>query len=464
MEKIKTWLKNNRKIIIIFLIAFIPRLIFMLASYFIQGDYSFREGQDGYLDAGLNLLLHGVFTGESNFPLTPHSFPAPGYPVLLAVSWLIIPKYVFVVFWQNIMFSIFIVYIYKFSRLFFNDFISFAAAIFTALEPFSILWPNVVMSETPFLLFFMLSLYFLALFWKEEKWKFIIYSAVLLGLAALIRPIVTYFYPVIFISSVIMSWPKITQPKLVKFLLVYLIVFLAVISSWSVRNKIQFNDYAISTLPNYLYFLTAARDFLILSQGMSEIEADNYLQNLAIEKAGVENFNQILMKDKYIPVLKEITQSLIKADLSGYFKWHLIKSIPVLTDSGWMEILVFWHIKADKAQKVNISNLIIQRDFSALASAMKDNRIFLIRIIGVGFWLFIDFIAFLGIIFMFLRKELLKISLVMLLIIGYFVFASSWAALARLRLPFQPFLFLFFFYGLYWLYNKYLIKEKQSIL
>src|SRR3989338_6532982 len=288
MEKIKTWLKNNRKIIIIFLIAFIPRLIFMLASYFIQGDYSFREGQDGYLDAGLNLLLHGVFTGESNFPLTPHSFPAPGYPVLLAVSWLIIPKYVFVVFWQNIMFSIFIVYIYKFSRLFFNDFISFAAAIFTALEPFSILWPNVVMSETPFLLFFMLSLYFLALFWKEEKWKFIIYSAVLLGLAALIRPIVTYFYPVIFISSVIMSWPKITQPKLVKFLLVYLIVFLAVISSWSVRNKIQFNDYAISTLPNYLYFLTAARGFLFFSQGKSEKEADNNFY--VFKKGAFKNF------------------------------------------------------------------------------------------------------------------------------------------------------------------------------
>ena len=160
----ENWFRQNKTIVILFFLALIPRLIFMLVAFFILGDHRFVEGQDGYLDAGLNLLLHGVFTADHTIPLQPNSFPAPGYPVIIGISWLIIPKFLFIVFWQNIIYSIFVVLIYKFARLFFNNFVSIGAALLMALEPFSIYWPNVVMSETVFLLSFMLSIYLLALF------------------------------------------------------------------------------------------------------------------------------------------------------------------------------------------------------------------------------------------------------------------------------------------------------------
>lgn len=458
----REWFRKNKTIVILFLLALVPRLVFMLATFFILGDYRFVEDQDRYLISGWNLLVHGVYTGHPDVSLGPRSFPAPGYPILLAISWLIIPKYLFIVFWQNIIYSIFIVFIYKFARLFFNNFVSLGAALLMVFEPFSIFWPNVVMSEMPFLLFFMVSIYFLALFWREQKWKYIVFSAILLGLAALVRQVALYFYLLILFSSIVMLWQKITWSRLAKFLIVYLIILLAVTAPWCIRNKIQFGDYTISNQTHLLYFLGAARDFLVLSREISRAEADAYLQGLAVEKAGVEDFSQVEGVDKYIPVLKEITFSLIKEHPLTYLKWHLIKSLPVLTNSGWMKILSFWEVDSDQAASVNITNLLAQGKYSSLIVTFREDPAFLIRILGIGFWLLIDLIALLGVILMLLRKDLFKIGLTMLMIIGYIIFVSSWAAMARLRLPFQPFLFIFVAYAIYIFYLKYIRKTSYQ--
>jgi|TARA_Y100000031_G_scaffold157149_1_gene216778 4-amino-4-deoxy-L-arabinose transferase-like glycosyltransferase len=456
------WLKQNKVVVILFLLALLPRLIFMLIAFFTLGDHGFIKGADIYLDAGLNLLKHGVFTNSSILPLTPDSFPAPGYPILLGISWLIIPKYIFIVFWQNILYSLFIVLVYKFARLFFNNFVSLGAALLMIFEPFSFFWSNVVMSETPFLLFFMASIYFLALFWKEQKWKFIIYSAILLALASLVRQVTIFFFPVILISSMVMLWGKISWPKLAKYLFVYLTIFLMVISPWVVRNKLLAGNFTISNQTQFLYFHFVVPEILSLTRGISMVEAEAYLEDLAVQKAGADNFDQIAWKDEYILVLKEVSSSAIKDQPFTYLKWHLIRALPVFTNSGWMNILSFFNVNLEQASSVNLSSLFIQGDWSKLSSTLKDNPFFLIRLLGIGFWALINLVALGGLIFMLLRKNLFKIGLVLLMIIGYFVFVSSWAAMARLRLPFQPFLFIFFIYAIYRFYeNKYCYSNQK---
>lgn len=445
----KNWIKQRKTEIIIFFLALAPRLIFTLAAFWKIGDESFVRNQDGYLNAGLNLLRHGVFTGSRALLLTPHSFPAPGYPIIIALSWLIVPRYLAIALWQDAVYSLFIVFVYKFSRLFFNNFISLGAGLFMVFEPFSLFWSSVIMSETPFLLFFMLSLYFLALFWQKRATKHIFYSSVFLGLSALIRPIAVYFYPVVVVISLIMLWQEINWRNFIKFAVVYLIVFLIVISPWCIRNKIRFGNFTISNLPHYLYFLTTSRDFLMLSQEMSQARADAELQKLAVQKTGVKDFEEILYQDKYIPVLKEINSSLIKQSPFSYLKWHMVKTLPVLTDSGWLNILLFWGVDLGQSQSISLSNLIAQRNIKTISAFSKNNCIFLIRILGIGFWILIDLIAGLGFILMARKKESAKIALIMAAIIGYFVFASSWTAMARLRLPFQPLLAIFVFYAIY---------------
>jgi len=457
----RNWLKENKTIVILFFLALAPRLIYMLIAYFKLGDLAFIKDQDGYIQAGLNFLLHGVFTGENSSPLVAHSWPAPGYPILMAVSWLIIPKYLFIVFWQNIIYSIFIVFVYKFARLFFNNFISIGTAVFMAFEPFSFYSSNVTSSEAPFMFFFMLSVCCLALFWKGQKWKFIVWSAVFLALTALIRQIALFFFPILALATIIILWQRISWLRLTKFLIVYLIIFLAILSPWMIKNKVQFGTYTISNINHFLYFLGATRDFLVLSQGMTREQADTYLQDLAVEKAGVENFNQVVYVDKYVPVLKEISFSVIMAQPLTYLKWHIIKAIPVLTESGWLRILSFWRVDLGQAVSVNISNLLAQKDFSTLISSLKNNQIFLIRIFGIGFWVLINLIALIGAILMLRKRDLRRIGLVLLIIIGLIVFGSSWAAMARLRLPFQPFLFILFFYAVY-RYLEYFNPDEES--
>ena len=108
--------------------------------------------------------------------------------------------------------------------------------------------------------------------------------------------------------------------------------------------------------------------------------------------------------------------------------------MPVLTDSGWMNILYFWHVDLSGDRSVNISNLLVQGDLQTLSYSLKNNQVFLVRILGIVFWLLIDAIAFFGIFLMIRKKEFLRIGLVMLIIIGYFFITSSWVAMARLHL------------------------------
>jgi len=451
----KNWIEQNKIIVALFFLTLIPRLVFMFVAFFVLGDSGFIRGCDVYLPAGLNLLIHHIFTNFGSYPsLIPNSFPAPGYPVLLGISWLIIPKYLFIVFWQNIMYSLFIVFVYKFARLFFNNTISIMTAVFMAFEPFSFFWSNTVMSETPFLLFFMVSIYCLALSWRHQKWKYIIFSAIFLGLAALIRQIAFLFFPVIMVMMVIMLWRKVALVKIVKMLVVFLFVFLAVTAPWCIRNKIQFDSYTISNQTHLLYFLNVAPNFLSLSTNLSVDEAEKYLKDLAVTKAGVDSFDEIFLKDEYNPILKEINSSVIKAQPLLFLKFHLIKAIPVLTDSGWMNILNFWRVDLNNASSVNVSDLFAKKDFQTLFYSLKNNQGFLIRVFGIVFWLLIDLIALFGIVLMLRDKKMIRIALSMLVIIGYFFVTSSWAAMARLRLPFQPFLFIFVVYAIYYFYES----------
>jgi len=457
------WFKKNKIIVVLFFLALLPRLIFMLVAFFTLGDHGFIKGADIYLDAGLNLLRHGVFTNSSILPLVPDSFPAPGYPILLGISWLIIPKYLFIVFWQNILYSLFIVLVYKFARLFFNNFISLGAALLMIFEPFSFFWSNVVMTETPFLLFFMACIYFLALFWKEQKWKFIIYSAILLALASLVRQVAVFFFLVVLASSAVMLWSKISWSKLAKYLFVYLIVFLIVVSPWAIRNKLLAGNFAISNQTQFLYFHFVMPEILSLSKKIPLAEAETYLEDLAVRKARTDSFDQIRWKDEYVIVLREVNFSVIKDQPFTYFKWHLIGTLPLFTDSGWMNILSFWNVNLGQASSVNLSSSLIQGDWSKLSSTLKDNPFFLVRLLGIVFWILINIIAFWGLILMLLKRDLFRISLAMSMIIGYFVFVSSWAAMARTRLPFQPFLFIFLAYAGYVFYTKFKLKRGVNI-
>ena len=326
---IKNWIKKNKIIVTLFSLVLISRFIFMFIAFFVLGDQGFINGCDVYLPAGLNFLTEGIFTNNVIEPLIPNSFPAPGYSILLGFSWLIIPKYLFIVLWQNIMYALFIVFVYKFTRLFFNNNISIISAILMAFEPFSFFWSNTVMSETPFLLFFMISIYSLALSWHNQKYKYIIFSAIFLGLAALIRQIAFLFFPVIALITIIMLWRKTSLLKLAKLLIIFLFVFLAITAPWCIRNKIQFDSYTISNQTHLLYFLGAARDFLVLNEGISREEADDHLKSLIVEKVGVDDFDQVFLRDKYIPAIKEVNFSIIKSNPIVYLKLHLIKALPV---------------------------------------------------------------------------------------------------------------------------------------
>jgi len=456
------WLKQNKIIVILFLLALLPRLIFSLIAFFTLGDQAFVANFDIYLEAGLNLLKHHTFTNfSSDLPLVPNSFPAPGYPILLGLSWLIIPKYLFIVLWQNVVYSLFIVFVYKFARLFFNQSISLMAALFMAFEPFSLFWSSTVMSETPFLFFFMLSIYYLACSWESRKWKYIVFSAFFMGLAAWIRQIAFLFYPTIVVMTLIMLWPKVRLVKIAKVLIIFLFVFLAVTAPWCIRNKIQFDSYTISNQTHLLYFLNVVPNYLALTSNLSVDQVEEHLRDLAVTKAGLDNFDEIFLKDEYTPILKEINSSIIRAEPLTFLKFHLIKALPVLTDSGWMNILAFWRIDLGDASSINISNLLAQGDFKTLFSSLKDMPNFWVRIMGVIFWFLIDLIALIGMILMIRNKKFLRIALAMLVIIGYFFITSSWAAMARLRLPFQPFLFIFVIYAIYYL-KQYASKRRYS--
>jgi hypothetical protein len=142
-----------------------------------------------YLIPGRNLLLHGQFMADG----VPDLLRTPGYPLFLAItSFAGLPAAAL----ANVILSVFsVILVWKLGRAVFDDDrTALGAAWIFAFEPGSVTASTTLISETLFLLLYLLSMERLAEFLRGRRLPALAAAGLWLAAATFVRP-VTYYLP-----------------------------------------------------------------------------------------------------------------------------------------------------------------------------------------------------------------------------------------------------------------------------
>ncbi len=151
--------------------------------------------------------------------------------------------YVVIIF-QIIMGSLTCVFLYKIGRMIFNEKNALFAGLLLAFEYSSILYSNHLLSETMFVFFLTIHIYFFMKFLTEKNMSVLVYSAVFLGITANVKPIGLYF-PLFLLWPLFLHFKNNLRKGLISFFIL-VSVFMLFITPWMMRNYIVAGKFAYS--------------------------------------------------------------------------------------------------------------------------------------------------------------------------------------------------------------------------
>ena len=234
-------LKNHKTEIWIFFLAFGVRFLYAVSvqvKFGSQGFLAYSDAFSFYLPLAKNLVENHIFSMSAAPPYVPDAYRTPLYPLFLAsFLWFKLPIFA-IVFAQNVLAGFMAVLVYRIGILIFNSRnVGFFAAVFMSVEPMSVYWNNLLMSDYLFAFLFILAFYYFVL---RRYYQFTLFF----GLATLTRSVGIYFFPLFLIM---MFWRQIGLKKII----VSTTLFLAVLFPWMLRNKIVFDTWQLSSASWY---------------------------------------------------------------------------------------------------------------------------------------------------------------------------------------------------------------------
>lgn len=440
MIKIQNWLTLHGSVVLILSISLTVQAIafstVLVSTRTNNLQLETLIGDSGsYKRIAENLLCCSVFSFSVQPPFLPDSHRTPGYPAFLAVLYSVTRSWVVVLFFQALLLSAAPLFLYIICRRF-NERVAFIAALIFAFEPTRLFWSNLLMTDAVFSLSMLAAVYLFFRWFDEHRERYLFASGIILGISTLIRPIGLYlwiaFCAAIFVRYGIHFWKKAFVASML-----FLMGFFIFVAPWMIRNRVNFGSFQLSPLGSYSFAYANAVQFAHYKTGKS-------ISDLLAE------FNRPLlaqpMEDsvslRNMSWYKTFSKRMIGTDYFGYTKFHIIKTIPFFFTDGLREIPeLLGFINGE--QRPNLSNYFMQKDFvHGLSSYFRAQPLpFILFVIGSGFWFLIWLGAVLAIPSILRDRKRFAEWILLFLIIGYIVAASSGpVAQARYRLPMTGFL------------------------
>lgn len=239
---VSKFIQRYRWEVAIFLLALIVRLLYLAISIHAAGGdvLSAIGGSDGYLIVSRNLIEGHGLTQDLSPPYTPYSFRPPLYHFFIVGAYYLTGGFLGAILLQILIGSIVPLLGMALAKsIMENRTITLAVGIVLALEPSAILYSDMFYSETFFMLIFYGALWALFLYWKQRKFSLLALSALLLGLATLIRPAAEYVSLLVAFALWWQLRPHFSRRTLVA-IASYLGIFLLVLVPWLYRNYLTF--------------------------------------------------------------------------------------------------------------------------------------------------------------------------------------------------------------------------------
>lgn len=239
----------------------------------------FTPDSFGYDQLATNILRYGVFSAGSQPPFTPDLERTPAYPAMIAAVYAAAghsPEAVILL--QMLLAALTVGLTFCLARrIGVSNWVALLAAGLVAAEPVSAMTSDLLLTETLFTLLLAAGTLLLLLYWRSSQLCWLLLSAVILGLAALTRP-VSQFLPIAILPVVVamgryMGWRRATLAALL-----FLGVSMGITYSWALRNYQAGGLFTLSTVADTNLVYYRAREVQADVDGTSQEDALHKLE------------------------------------------------------------------------------------------------------------------------------------------------------------------------------------------
>lgn len=265
------FLKDHKIEVCIFILAIVVRCLYLgLSVYAYHGDIiGAVQGADGYYSISQNLIQGNGFSSDGAVPYTLNSFRPPLQPYFLAVTYSIFGNYWLTVALLILMGSFIPIIAMLIARFIFdNRTVIVGTGILLALEPVSILYSTLFYSETLFIFFFLLAIFYVFTYVHQEKWQHGFFAAALLGFATLTKAVSMYL-PLFLIPLFLLHFRKELTTKRILAAVTFIAIFLLVLSPWLYRNYREFHSIGITSEEGVTLYTVLIPSMFAIENGTS---------------------------------------------------------------------------------------------------------------------------------------------------------------------------------------------------
>lgn len=431
-----------KRLTTIFLIALSLRLILFLAvgswQHKVLRERILVSDAHGYHKIAVNLLENNAFSGSESSPYVPDVFRTPIYPFFLASLYAIFgyKPYIAILF-QLIIGSIICLLIYKIGRTLFNKKIALLAGLFVAFEYSSILYSNMLWTETLFTFLFTIHIYFLVKFLMANSNRGLIYSAIFLGLSTLCRPVSIYFF-IFLIGIFYFHFKKDLRRGILKYSILTL-SFLLTIAPWMIRNYIVSGEFLVSSVQER-----------VLHWSLPHLVKSKEVHTEQVEK--VQSTDHNTSKTRNVAQEMSTKKNIINAVLSDARRYirGTVRFFTTLGSSGYPLLLGLSHYQMRREDLDKglweAAKIVIQRKSMLECFFICFNASFL-------FFLY-STMCF-GIYVAIRKNKFIEIILFISIIMYFAIAVGSVLPTERYRVPIMPYIILLSCYGIIQLHERF---------
>ncbi len=414
----------KRGILIPVMVALALRIILFILVLNYNPSFLVQPDSPSYIKPAENLLRHGLFA-RGNFPnLEPETVRTPGYPIFIALSYLILGKRISsVIIFQIILGALFPLLVWKIcEELELEERSKKVAVWLSAIDPLLLIYTVNVLTEELYAFLIALLVLFLLKLLKRRNFPLLILSSLVLGIQAYVRPIGVFLPFVVFISF---GFMKRFKEGVILFLIAMLFI-----GGWVYRNYTETGALDFSSIAGANMLFYRAAYVLQLETGKSWLEVRRELgKELSSKTEGMGDAQRLAVARKMgLKIILFHPLSAIRAMFNGM--------VGTLAGAGGA-----YYLKAFGLAKRGsglLSKLYELGFIDFIKLLLKERRAaFLINLAFGFYFLFVYIFSFLG---FWKRKQDSKVWFLVIFILYFLIMSAGPESYSRFRVPFEAIL------------------------
>jgi 4-amino-4-deoxy-L-arabinose transferase-like glycosyltransferase len=455
-------------LIIVLLFSFVSRVVIFTHVYHANPENSIFNDTPRYEAPALNLLHTGSLAINPHSINTPTLSTTPGYSLLIAGVYKIFgeKRYPLIIFQILIStLSIFIIFVIA-AKLWTHQ-AALIASTLMAISPLQILYSQLMLSETLFTLFVVLSLLsatYLIIAGQYPvtknyyyKWAFLL--GLMIACSTMVRPI-SYYLVVCVVLGLVYFKKQLGYKwkQLANIILLIMLPAIILYGSWQVRNGMLTGVYEINDAKSETMLFWKAKGVLMTKYSLEEVEAEKKIMERL--PPSFHSFKEKLAIEKKLGI------EIITNNFDDYLKLTINNLIDIMLGIGVDTQAKYYSAKTKKENIIiagHMSSIISHNNIIVTIEKATGYKVWYLLIMGYSglLLLAIYYFSAYGFICSFNQSLTAKIlNLLMLGIVAYFIILSTGhaSAYSRMRVPVMPIFILYAAYGLYIFLKQYFYK------